>query len=167
MRVDSGPGKGTRFEIALPTASATAAPEGARTTTASMRGNETILVVEDEPDLRSLAVTSLLDAGYSVLSAADGCEALRVLAAHDNRVDALVSDVVMPGMRGVQLARQLLGRSPLARVLLISGYTADIVLPDVDGQRFDFLQKPFAPSQLCQRLRALLNERGGWVEQMS
>lgn len=118
-------------------------------------GHERILLVEDEPRLRSLCARTLRDYGYSVLEAGSAEEAL---ALDLDGVALLVSDVRMPGMDGLTLAKTLGARHPALRVLLISGYAAsDDVTTDVAAGSVPFLAKPFTPEGLARRVRELLD----------
>jgi two-component system, cell cycle sensor histidine kinase and response regulator CckA len=118
-------------------------------------GSQTVLVVDDLPIVRG-AVRAMLEAGgYCVLEAADGAEALRVAEQHAGRIDLLMSDVVMPGMRGPELAERLVARFPGLRVVLTSGYAEDA--PALTGATF--LQKPFTAAELAEKLREALDER--------
>jgi two-component system, cell cycle sensor histidine kinase and response regulator CckA len=118
-------------------------------------GSQTVLVVDDLPIVRG-AVRAMLEAGgYGVLEAADGAEALRVAEQHAGRIDLLMSDVVMPGMRGPELAERLVARFPGLRVVLTSGYAEDAAA--LTGATF--LQKPFTAAELAQKLREALDER--------
>jgi two-component system, cell cycle sensor histidine kinase and response regulator CckA len=111
--------------------------------------SQTVLVVDDLPIVRG-AVRAMLEAGgYRVLEAADGAEALRVAEQHAGRVDLLMSDVVMPGMRGPELAERLVARFPELRVVLTSGYAEDAAA--LTGATF--LQKPFTAAELAEKLR--------------
>jgi PAS domain S-box-containing protein len=155
----SEPGKGTTFKIYLPRvqeAVTAAAPAEGRT--ASPRGSETILVVEDDPAVRPLVRGVLLSRGYSVLEASRGDEALSVSESHRGPIKLLVTDIVMPGMNGRDLAEQLLLRHPETRVLYMSGYTNDaIVHHGVLAEGAAFLQKPFTPDALARKVREVLD----------
>ena len=158
--VESEPGKGARFWIRLPRVDGLV-PEDADAAAipAGVRGTETILLVEDEPSVRILARESLREGGYTVLEAGDGEEALRVAAAHPGPIHLLLTDVVMPRMRGRVLADRLRAARPAVDVLFISGY------PDaaLDGRGtlepgMAFLEKPFTPDALLRRVRRALDE---------
>jgi PAS domain S-box-containing protein len=163
IRVESDPGQGTRFVIFLPRANeaAEAAPPrsflpGRR----SRRGSEVILLVEDEDNIREPAVEILESKGYKVLSAADAVQALATAEGHAGPIHILVTDVVMPGLSGNQLAQRLLRRRPELRVLYISGYPEDSIshhgVLDADQH---FLQKPFPPGQFLEKIREVLDTR--------
>ncbi|MBN1771846.1 MAG: PAS domain S-box protein [Deltaproteobacteria bacterium] len=158
--VYSEPGKGTTFKVYLPRElSATAAaivkpPMVPRHTT----GTGTILVVEDEAALREVARRTLAAAGYEVLTAADGEAALRTSATHGGDIHLLVTDVVMPGMNGAKLARQLHETRPTTKVLYMSGYTDDaIVHHGVLVAGTQFLSKPFTAIDLTWKVREVLD----------
>jgi CheY-like chemotaxis protein len=122
---------------------------------AEPKGSETVLLVDDHPIVRG-AVRAMLEAGgYRVLEAADGAAALSLAEQHDGRIDLLMSDVVMPGMRGPELAERLLARLPGLRVVLTSGYAEDAVALS----NATFLQKPFTAAELDQKLREALDQR--------
>jgi CheY-like chemotaxis protein len=118
----------------------------------------TVLLVEDERVVRDLARRTLARAGYRVLEASDGEEALEVSRRHPGPIDLVVSDVVMPRMGGRALVARLLAERPGLRVLFMSGYPNDAGdLREVTGAAGNFLQKPFAPSQLLARASGLLS----------
>jgi two-component system cell cycle sensor histidine kinase/response regulator CckA len=151
---------GTRFRIYLPAApnDARAGDVGSRPGEPLQTGRETILLVEDEEAVRRLSAKVLERAGYRVLSAADGAEAIRAADVHDGDIDLLVTDVVMPGMSGTQLAAAFRTRNPEIRVLFVSGYTPDAVLRHgVREGELAFLQKPFSPAALASRVREVLD----------
>ena len=121
------------------------------------RGTETILVVEDEPSVRRLAVLGLRSNGYMVLEAADAAEALRI-AATEHGIALVVSDVIMPGMRGPELASRLTRLRPDAKMLLTSGHAdGPEAFRDSDGRPIAFLPKPFTPDRLAHKVRAVLD----------
>jgi CheY-like chemotaxis protein len=115
-----------------------------------------VLLVEDEAAVRALASQVLSRLGYSVLEANDGQQALEVAAAHDGRVDLLVTDVVLPRASGIEVAAKLTAEDPHLRVLFMSGYTESAV--GQDGQLAGhFLPKPFQPADLTRRVREILD----------
>jgi len=109
----------------------------------------TILVVDDDPDVRDYAISVLEDFGYRVLSAADG-EASLSLLENDGAIDVLFTDVVMPGINGFEVARRAVARSPRLKVLFASGYATDLTPA---GR---LLKKPYRPQQLTREIAALL-----------
>ena len=152
-------GKGTSIELLLPRAARvvtdpTPTPSWIQKTRQS--GAETVLVVEDEDGVRKLAVESLERRGYHVLAAAGGEEALTVASGYEAVIHLLLSDVVMPGIKGPELAGRLRALRPGIRVLLMSGYAAD-VLTAGDLRDAPFLSKPFSPTTLVQAVRAALD----------
>jgi two-component system cell cycle sensor histidine kinase/response regulator CckA len=158
--VRSEEGGGTTFEIYLPCASVTddtRAEAGAERGDAA-RGSETILLVEDEADVRELTREILEMAGYTVLEAARGAEALRLCREFARPIDLLLTDVVMPQMSGPELARQIAVLRPGAKIVYMSGYTDDalghhgVLDPDII-----LLPKPFTPVSLMQHLRRALD----------
>ena len=124
------------------------------------RGTETILLVEDEDAVRALARHVLTSCGYVVLEAADGREAVRLAEQHHGRIDLVVSDVVMPYLGGRQLVERLAAVRPGLKVLFLSGYTDDaVVRHGVREAEYAFLQKPFSPTALAQKVRDVLDQR--------
>jgi len=159
--VTSEPGAGTSVELLLPRAPSLAKPLPTPTPTPPLAGParkaaETVLLAEDEDAVRFLAAEYLERSGYHVLQAANGEEALRVADAFDGTIHILVTDVVMPGLKGPDLARRLRAARPSIQVLLISGYAADVVTED-DLRHATLLSKPFAPAALTRAVRQLLD----------
>jgi CheY-like chemotaxis protein len=158
--VYSEPDRGTTFKIYLPrdlggTASALVKPPAA---TSRATGTETIVVVEDEEALRRVARRALLEAGYTVLTAADADEALRTCAQHAGKIQLLVTDVVMPRTSGKVLAQILLKVRPALKVLYMSGYTdSAIVHHGVLDAGTHFLAKPFTAVDLTRKVRDVLD----------
>ncbi|MBA3820824.1 MAG: response regulator, partial [Deltaproteobacteria bacterium] len=160
ITVESGPGAGTMFRVYLPRADGELAAPAPVVPVEPATGSETVLFVEDEPIVRSVLVSVLERAGFRVLTAGDGVQALAVARAHPGTVELLVTDVVMPHMGGPQLAATLVQERPQLAVLFVSGYTDDEVLRHgVHGGEIDFLQKPFSPATLTQRVRQALDRR--------
>ncbi len=163
ITVESEVGSGTTFRIFLPRLpeGAVAATEAPVTGTPSQtrRRRNTVLLVEDDDGVRQLTRRILEDFGFGVLEARNGSEALSHLDAGSPRIDAVVSDVVMPGMGGRELVGRLRLRRPDLPVLFLSGYTGDEVSDEVRGQLHQaFLQKPFSPDALAAALEELLAE---------
>jgi two-component system, cell cycle sensor histidine kinase and response regulator CckA len=155
--VDSKLGCGTTFSIYLPEVDAPLdAPTSERVSIPAKSGKETILFVEDDDLVRHLAVTELSSHGYRLIVASNGEEALNAAQEHAGDIHLLVTDVIMPKMGGVELARQFHEARPRARVLYISGYSHDAL---ADGAQL--LQKPFAHEALLARVRALLDAPSG------
>lgn len=155
ITVTSEPGRGSTFRILLPAADAE--PEDAAAEAAApARGFETVLLVEDERAIRELLTRALDKQGYRVIAAEDGEAALAVVEAHDGAVDVLLTDVVMPRMRGPDLARRRRERAPDLPVLFMSGFAADATLEGGVLAGSDFIAKPFTSEELTRRLRALI-----------
>jgi PAS domain S-box-containing protein len=157
--VESRPGAGTTFRVYLPTDSRAADVQAPAEVHATPRtGQETILVVEDEAAVRSLARDVLARLGYEVLIASDGRQALDIAKRHRRRIDLLVSDVLLPQLRGVEVADRLRARRPGLRVLYISGYTQTAIVHDgLLDPGVNFLAKPFRPADLANRVREVLD----------
>ena len=159
----SEPGRGTTFKIYLPVRGRVAtrgtAPSLAPLTGHS--GNETVLLVEDEAPVREIVRRALTAVGYRILEATDGADALRQWESHATGIDLVLTDMVLPGMTGRDLAAELLRRRPGLRVIIMSGYTGETypaldLLPD----RVGYLEKPFSLADLRQRLRDALDVPG-------
>ncbi|MGH9509000.1 MAG: ATP-binding protein, partial [Terriglobales bacterium] len=160
--VYSEPGQGTTFKIYLPRAEEPIQPEpvAAKVPAASLRGHETVLLVEDEESVRRLAAHCLREQGYTVLEAGNGAEALQMSRERAEPIHLLVTDVVMPGMGGRDLADQLLALRPDARVLFVSGYTGNaIVHHGILEPGIFLLSKPFRPVDLAQKVREVLDAK--------
>jgi two-component system cell cycle sensor histidine kinase/response regulator CckA len=155
--VYSEPGKGTTFKIYLPRVEAEPEdPAKQAAKTARGRG-ELVMVVEDEPSLRTLFARMIKSLGYRVIVAANGSEALAVVEKEGLMPDLLITDVVMPGMSGRELAEHLNRRQPGLKVLFTSGYTDNaIVHHGVLDSQTPFLQKPFSTGDLAARISELL-----------
>ena len=158
--VYSEPGKGTTFKVYLPRvddraeiSSTTEAPSAA-----ARNGKETILLVEDEPGVRELTNMVLSGRGYLVLEALNPQDAERLAENHGSEIHLLLTDVVMPGISGRDLAKKLTARHPNLRVLYMSGYTYNVIAEDGTLEEgLSFLQKPFTPQILAQKVRETLD----------
>jgi len=158
--VDSEPGGGATFKIYLPRVQDPFEPaEGTTTTSADApRGSETILLAEDEGEVRALSRDILQASGYTVLEAPDGAEALRIGERHRGVIHLMLTDVVMPGISGRELANRLTALRPEMAVLYMSGYTDNAVVHHgVLDPGAAFLQKPMAPDALVRKVRELLD----------
>ena len=159
--VQSEPGRGTTFEVYLPVAERGPEDEETRPeahAAALPRGSETILLVEDEEAVRDLAREVLRGQGYTVLSARHGAEALLTAEGHGGSIELLLTDVVMPGMSGIELAGRLTALRPDIRILFTSGYAGDrLGHAGPGGVPPDLLQKPFTPETLARRVRQALD----------
>jgi CheY-like chemotaxis protein len=158
--VYSEPGKGTTFKIYVPRTEEVADREESRPVRAEeSQGSETVLVVEDEIVVRSLARQILEINGYAVLEATDAGEALSVCERHTGPIHLLLTDVVLPRDSGRELARQLTPKRPETKVLFMSGYTDDaIVHQGVLDDDAPFLQKPFTANGLARKVREVLDQ---------
>jgi two-component system cell cycle sensor histidine kinase/response regulator CckA len=157
--VTSEVGHGTTFTVYLPrVAKPAAAVETSALTKKAPRGTESVLLVEDEESLRGLLRKALEKCGYVVLEAKDGPSALRISNLFPGVIHALLTDVVMPGMGGCELARAISQRRPTTKVLFMSGYPADADLPaEVTERKGYFIKKPFSRCDLATKLRELLD----------
>ena len=163
VRVTTEPGEGRTVKVYLPLVDP-AQRAGTLVVETAPRGVETVLVVEDEDEIRELLVKNLSYAGYEVLESRHGRDAILVAARHDGTIHLLVTDVVMPGMGGGEVAKVLSTGRPALKVLYVSGYT--------DGDLFDrgvsqaddpFLAKPFTGVDLLRKVRSLLDHGPVWL----
>ena len=163
ISLDTAPGRGTTVRIYLPAATGgeqPTAPEPRVVTEDS--GNETLLLVEDNDSVRELATRALRRRGYVVHAARSGEEAIEWTRDGRLKPDLLITDVVMPGISGPDLARRLMQESPKMRILYVSGYTDDAeALRGALVGGTPLLQKPFTPSRLAERIRAILDSKPG------
>ena len=158
ITVESAVGRGSTFTIFLPRVEERASRLDDRPAPRPPRSGETILLAEDDPMLRRIACDILQSAGYVILDADSAGAALELSRRHHAPLPLLVTDVVMPGMSGRQLAEQLVSERPETRVLYISGYTDDeIVRHGIVERTVDLLEKPFTPESLCAAVRRVLD----------
>ena len=158
--VSSEPGKGTSFDIYFPRIQDGAAAAAQPTAVQLRRGSETILLAEDEESLRTLVCEMLTDLGYKVLVVSSAVDALRMIQDAQERIDLLVTDVVMPKMNGRELSELAWCSRPEIRVLYISGYAADLIQNHgVPWRHVDFLAKPFTQQELATAVRQLLDAK--------
>ncbi len=158
--VYSEPGKGTTFKLYFPKVADPLSASPAAMVEPTLRGNETILVVEDEPSVRGITVKMLDQLGYVTISAASGAEALEMSKSHSGAISLLLTDVVMPNMNGRQLADELLANKPDMKVLYLSGYTENTVIHHgIVDSSVAFLPKPFTRDALAKTIRNVLEER--------
>ena len=118
---------------------------------------ETILVVEDGDAVRNLVCLMLVQNGYGVLEARDGREALRLCEAHPEPIELVLTDLVMPHMKGAELAERLRRARPALRILLMSGYAGEPVVPRLARNPVAFLSKPFTSVELVEKIREVLD----------
>jgi CheY-like chemotaxis protein len=160
VSVESGVDKGTTFKLCFPASSARTdpAPPRARDGAAPAAAPPaTLLVVEDEEAVRALVVATLAQEGYHVLQARSADDALGLTEI--DSIDLLLTDAMMPGTSGIELARTLVARRPELPVIVMSGYTDEMLRPA--GWDVPVLQKPFSPSELRRRIRDTLDRRAG------
>ncbi len=157
--VYSEPNKGTSFKIFLPKTEGDMVIADMKPEYHDIpRGNETILLVEDEEDVRTMAVTILSDLGYTLIEAEDGREAVESFEKYHGKIHLLLTDVVMPKMSGSELAQKINDKYPEVKVLFMSGYTEDAVVQQgVLKAGVTFLQKPVSPETLATTVRTLLD----------
>jgi len=163
VHVDSEPGRGSCFRIFLPcvaveTSEATDVPAAAIAPPVGAAHPATIILVEDETLVREITARVLGRAGYTVLEAQDGEEALQMVRRHAGHIDLVITDVVMARLGGLELARRVAGEQPGLPILLMSGYNSEEM--PADDPTISFLQKPFTPNALLQTVSALLANAG-------
>ncbi len=160
--VASNPGNGSTFKVYLPMLQFPASAMKPAAASLPARGTETVLVAEDSPEVLRMASSTLQDAGYQVIEAVDGNDALRKYTANKDRIQLLLLDVIMPKKNGREVYDAAISANPDVKVLFMSGYTADII----DGKRVHaeehgFLSKPFLPEELVAAVRAALDKKPG------
>ncbi len=159
IEVESEPGKGSSFHVylpCLPPEIAQVAPQ--KQPVPEKGGSETILLVEDDDNVREIGTDILKHYGYRVLAAADGFAAIALAAAQETIIDLVISDVMMPGMNGTEMVQQLLRVRPDMKVLFVSGHTDDSIhLAELTGAGAHFLPKPYRPVALAAKVRELLS----------
>ena len=157
VTVSSERGRGTTFTVYLPAVDEAAAEVVASVPLSDQGGSETVLVVEDQPEVRSYAVAVLKARGYSVFEAASAAEALLLCQQERRRIHLVVTDVVMPSSSGLLLASRLKDIRPGTRVLFMSGYADTVVARHGElGEGAAFIQKPFSPTELAEKVRLVL-----------
>jgi two-component system cell cycle sensor histidine kinase/response regulator CckA len=160
IAMDTAPGRGTAIRIYLPVTTALPEQERVQATPVATEGTETLLLVEDNDAIREISARALRRRGYTVHEARNGEEAIEWTAKSSRKADMLITDVVMPGLSGPNLAARLMQQNPRLRVLYMSGYTDDAT--EVHGTFWGgvpLLQKPFTPTQLAERVRMALDAR--------
>jgi PAS domain S-box-containing protein len=156
VSVESEPGAGSSFRVRLPRVAEPAQAQIQATPSARRTGSETILLVEDENVVRALAQRVLERCGYTVLACADGAEALRVAEGSPLHIDLLLTDVVMPGLRGHEVAERVTASRPGVKVLYMSGYADEALLGRAAIDQRALIEKPFAVDALAERVREAL-----------
>jgi PAS domain S-box-containing protein len=160
IEVESLPGKGTAFRVYLPIVEETISPRRAPKLSApAVGGSETVLLAEDQTAIRSVLSEFLESRGYTVLQAANGSQALEIAKDYTGAIDVLVTDVIMPQLRGVELAKRLSEIHPTICVILMSGYSEDALVENrlLSERSMTLIQKPFDPGELAQKIRESLS----------
>jgi two-component system cell cycle sensor histidine kinase/response regulator CckA len=158
VTLESEPGHGATFTILLPAVREAADPVLARASEEAPRGTETLLLVEDDAAVRNASATVLRRLGYSILVARSGEEGLAMLTEHPGRIDLVLTDVVMPGLDGIQLVERLRSLRPGVKAILSSGYAGDVIARRGALPRdIPFLEKPFTASILGRMVREVLD----------
>lgn len=160
IEVESLPGNGTTFRVYLPMVEETISPRRAPDASSpAVGGSETVLLAEDQPSIRSVLGEFLESKGYRVLEAQNGNQALEIAEHHSGAIDVLVSDVIMPQVRGLELAKRVTELYPNICVIFMSGYSEDALLENrlLSEQTMILMQKPFDPEDLAQRIRESLS----------
>jgi len=148
---------GTTFDIYLPLVEQGSLKEEAPTD-AVRKGTETLLVVEDDPDVRKMMTKILQTHGYATMEAANGEEAVSVYGEHKGTIDLVLLDVVMPGKNGKEVFDEIAGINPLVKAIFVSGYTGDIVIDKgIQSEKVDFLEKPLSVARLQGKVREVLD----------
>jgi PAS domain S-box-containing protein len=160
IAVDSAPGRGTTFRIYLPQAEGSVATDAPPDATPSGQGNETVLVVEDQPEVRTFVADALKTYGYRVIESADAEDALALCQRNRGRIDLVLTDVVMPNMGGRELAQRLRKDWADVNILFMSGYTDDAAMQQAGLEScVSFIRKPFSPDEIAARIREILAAR--------
>ena len=157
VMVQSEQGQGTTFQIYLPQVEGAAEKQPAPLPDAALGGTETVLLVEDEDSVRQLVRDTLEAKGYCVLEAESGEAGLSMAERHEGKIDLVITDVIMPGMGGRELVKQLAEARPSTKVLYLSGYTEDAIVSEGSLEEVTaFLQKPFSLQSLSRKVREVL-----------
>jgi PAS domain S-box-containing protein len=160
VQVESEPGVGSTFRIFIPRIETHADARSSAATGGDLpTGSETVLLVDDQEEVRAVARRALQHCGYVVLEARNGIEALKVCESRDEPIDALITDMIMPLMGGAELSQRITALHPQAKVLYTSGYAAHMFGPGALPPGATHLHKPFTPDRLARALRELLDAR--------
>jgi CheY-like chemotaxis protein len=158
IRLNSRPGHGATFSVYLPqTAVAPGADAAAQAEVEPQRGHETVLLAEDEDGIRTMTRVYLESMGYRVLEAADGTEAINIAEEYRGTIDLVLTDILMPGMRGDSLVKELRRDRPTIRALYMSGFPEG----RMEGESIEIMEKPFEFPELGRRIRMLLDQPAG------
>jgi CheY-like chemotaxis protein len=157
VMVQSEEGRGATFQIYLPRDAGVAEKHSLPVPHAALGGSETVLLVEDEESVRQLVRETLAAKGYEVMEAENGEDGVAIAARHKGKIDLVITDVVMPGMGGRELVKQLAQTRPETKVLYLSGYTEDAIVSEGTIESgAAFLQKPFTLQNLSRKVREVL-----------
>ena len=156
---DSEPGKGSRFKVYWPvTTENSAIVKTEKENSGEYQGKETILLVEDDADVREFTNTALQNFGYRVFEASNGIQALKLIADTKLKIDLLITDLIMPEMNGKELAEKISASLPISSILFTSGYTEDYIVRSGELEAgIHFLQKPYSMNLLAQKVRDILD----------
>ena len=160
IEVESLPGKGTTFRVYLPIVEQTMSPRAApKISNPVMGGSETVLLAEDQSSIRTVLREFLESEGYKILEAQNGNDALEIAKHYTGSIDVLVTDVIMPQLRGIELANRVTEIYPGISVILMSGYSEDALVENrlLSERNMTLIQKPFDPEELAQKIRESLN----------
>ena len=160
IHVESKLGKGTTIKVYWPCSELeSASQEEEKVTDVKVRGNETILIVEDEENVLAFTKEALRNSGYNVLEAKDGIEALEVLKKNSKNIDLIISDVVMPKMGGQELSEEVKKQYPDLKMIMMSGYTdSQIIRSGAESQSVNFIYKPFSIKTISKKVREILDK---------
>ena len=162
IEVDSVPGEGTTFRVYLPIVEQPVSPRRtAKVSSPVTTGSETVLLAEDQFSIRSALREFLESKGYQVLEAQNGGEALELAERHPGSIDVLVTDVIMPQIRGLELAKRVTELHPDICVIFMSGYSEDALVENrlLSQQKITLIQKPFDPEDLAQKIKESLSDK--------
>jgi two-component system, cell cycle sensor histidine kinase and response regulator CckA len=159
IEVQSTVGRGSSFKIYLPSVKQAVGQESGEETESPAFSEETVLVVEDAQALRDLICEGLGKFGCKVVAARNVQEALRIVREKGTRIDLLLTDVVMPGMDGTALAKEIRSLRPETKILYMTGYSGEFVRADMLNPGVSLIRKPFTPAELARKIRKMLGER--------
>lgn len=158
----SEPGHGTTFKLYIPKHEACQTEDAVIVNEKSLKGSETILLVEDEEPILKMTTTMIERLGYTVLPANTAKDAIRLCNDHIGKIDLLITDVVMPAMNGRELAQRILKVVPNIRILYMSGYTSNVIAHrGILDDGLNFISKPFSKQALSVKLRDILDGKSG------
>ncbi|MDJ0653959.1 MAG: ATP-binding protein [Xanthomonadales bacterium] len=158
--LQSAPGEGSRFQVYLPASGKQSEGTLTRPEESARGGDETILLIEDEDQIREMMLQELRDLGYTVLAAADGDQAIEIAAQQTGRINLILSDVILPGLNGPDAVEQIMQDQTGAAVIYVSGYTDDVVLKTgIPESGVTFVRKPFRPNDIAGLIRRMLDNQ--------